>query len=187
MKSFKSYSNSVCVKIRLQDLLEIEKFVNLGLLAEGYITAENCWLVDISQQELKILKTTKIQYKRIEKNSIVGLKHHTSFISGEINTYFNLSGCKLTLSYWQSKKLSSIDIQIFDLEGVEYGRKLVYNTFPNHYFCVLNSKNWPSGIYLVQIENSKQEKIQKVFKKNIFYYITHLAMYDEKIRQGSRK
>ena len=161
MKSFKNYSNSVSVKIKLQDLLEIEKFVNLGLLAEGYITAENCWLVDISQQELKILKTTKIQYKRIEKNSNVGLKHHTSFISGEINTYFNLSGCKLTLSYWQSKKLSSINIQIFDFELLPNTQVFTYG-IPFH--DILRShthklfRNGPQGIALLNFIDGEFSK-----------------------------
>ena len=158
-------SNTVNIKIELTKLSEIKELVALGIEVSGYIVEDRYWITNLSTQEITRLKRTRFNYEVIKNQKTAKLSEQVSFLFGKIKMSFDNCGNQLTLSYNQSKRLSFMSIQVFDLSGKRYGRRLGYNIPPSNYDCTLNASNWPDEIYLVQLETGKKEKIQTIIRK----------------------
>ena len=159
--------DSIRVKIELTNLSEIKTLVDLGLKAEGYVLEEKYWLVDLTKREIGLLKSTDFKYthEKVEENLSVSFGH-ASFLLKGIQTHFDNCGYQLTLSYELSKKLNFLSIQVYNLEGKSYLKKLGYNIPKDRYTTKLNAQYWPDGIYLLRLETVEQKRIQKVIHKD---------------------
>lgn len=154
------------VKIKLSKMSEIEQLVQLGLKADGYVLTNKYWLIDLTERELELLEKSSFVYEQVAPKTTVELAQNVSFLKGTIKTVFDPCGYQLHVSYNLSNKLSFLSIQVFDLEGKQYIKRLGYNMPADNYESKISSDTWPDNIYLVQLTTYEKEKIQKVIQKS---------------------
>ena len=162
---YEDHMGATTVKIKLNKLSEIEQLVQLSLKADGYILDNKYWLTAVSLKELAILKSSAFVFAEVALDTNTSLEYHTSYLSNEIKSTFGPCGYQLNLAYKSSKKLSFLSIQVIDLTGKQYVKKLGYNIPPGDYESKISSHNWPDNIYLIQLANPKEVIIQKVIQK----------------------